>query len=86
MNSGTATAKTSKSRLSLENRVPNTVFVDPVSRFKGLEAHVVMWIGAESLTPENRETLYVGISRAKHLLHIVGGNDVSAFLSSPPAV
>jgi hypothetical protein len=72
---------------SLENRKSHSVFVDTVSRFKGLEAPIVIiWIGAESLTLENRETLYVGMSRAKHLLHIVGGDDVSAFLSSPPAV
>lgn len=70
---------------SLEQRIRNTIFVDTVNRFKGLEAPIViLWIGSESLLRENHETLYVGISRAKHLLHVVGGSDVKAFLSVRP--
>ncbi|CAG9234820.1 nuclease-related domain-containing DEAD/DEAH box helicase [Burkholderia vietnamiensis] len=67
---------------SLENRARNAIFVDTVSRFKGLEAPIViLWIGSESLTEESRETLYVGLSRAKHLLHVVGDETVKSFFT-----
>jgi len=49
------------------------VFVDTVGRFKGLEAQVViLWIGDEVIEEEQWEYLYVGATRAKSLLHVVG--------------
>lgn len=69
-------------RWSLEQRRPNSILVDTVSRFKGLESPIViLWLGSESLLTENRETLYVGLSRAKHLLHVIGDEEVSSFFS-----
>ncbi|WP_322008009.1 AAA family ATPase [Paraburkholderia tropica] len=69
---------------TLEQRRADSILVDTVSRFKGLEAHiVVLWLGSESLLPENRETLYVGLSRAKHVLHVIGDEEVASFFTSP---
>lgn len=49
------------------------VLVDTVARFKGLEAHaVVLWIGDEVVGDEHWETVYVGVTRAKSLLAVVG--------------
>jgi hypothetical protein len=49
------------------------VLVDTVARFKGLEAQaVVLWIGDEVVSDEQWETVYVGTTRAKSLLTIVG--------------
>lgn len=49
------------------------VLVDTVGRFKGLEAQaVVLWIGSEVVSEEQWETLYVGTTRAKSLLAVVG--------------
>lgn len=49
------------------------VLVDTVARFKGLEAQaVVLWIGDEVLNDEQWETIYVGTTRAKSLLNVVG--------------
>jgi hypothetical protein len=68
---------------SLEERLPNSIFVDTVSRFKGLESPVViLWLGSENLLPESPETLYVGLSRAKHLLHVVGDEEVASFFAT----
>src|SRR5690606_25323615 len=49
------------------------VTVDTVHRFKGLEAAVVFLWGIDGLAlQESRQTLYVGISRAKAMLCLVG--------------
>jgi hypothetical protein len=49
------------------------VLIDTVARFKGLEAQaVVLWIGDELVNEEQWETIYVGATRAKSLLTIVG--------------
>lgn len=49
------------------------VFVETVARFKGLEsAAVVLWLGDQLVGDEARETLYVGTTRAKSLLCVVG--------------
>lgn len=49
------------------------VLVDTVSRFKGLEAPVViLWLGDEIMDGGYQELLYVGITRAKSLLYVVG--------------
>lgn len=51
----------------------NSVLVDTVSRFKGLESPVViLWLGDETVTAEEWEVVYVGTTRAKSLLHVVG--------------
>lgn len=49
------------------------VLVDTVARFKGLEAQaVVLWVGDEVVDEANWETVYVGLTRAKSLLVVVG--------------
>lgn len=49
------------------------VLVDTVARFKGLEAQaVVLWVGDDVVDEAHWETLYVGTTRAKSLLNIVG--------------
>lgn len=49
------------------------VRVDTVGRFKGLEAQaVVLWIGDEVVDESQWETVYVGTTRAKSLLAVVG--------------
>tara|TARA_R110002051_G_scaffold2924_11_gene15440 strand:- start:8960 stop:10630 length:1671 start_codon:yes stop_codon:yes gene_type:complete len=57
----------------LEAYRPGSVTVDTVARFKGLERSIVILWGLDSCTPEkDRETLYVGMSRAKSLLFLCG--------------
>ncbi len=59
----------------------NHVLVDTVARFKGLEAHaVILWIDEEIITNKNFETVYVGATRAKTLLAIVGPQSSLKFL------
>jgi superfamily I DNA/RNA helicase len=49
------------------------VLVDTVARYKGLEAQaVVLWVGDEVIDEGHWETIYVGTTRAKSLLNIVG--------------
>ena len=51
----------------------NRVLVDTVSRFKGLEAQaVILWIGDELVSDNKWEMAYVGATRAKSALVIVG--------------
>jgi len=59
---------------SLEtHRVPNSLLVDTVARFKGLESPILFIWGLERLDPDiDREALYVGLSRAKSRLSLVG--------------
>ena len=62
-----------KTNWSFERRVPGTILVNTVARFKGLESPVVMlWIGEEVSAAAEGETVYVGTSRAKYLMHVVG--------------
>ena len=50
-----------------------SITVDTVAKFKGLERPVIiLWALDESDTDKDRETLYVGMSRAKSLLYICG--------------
>lgn len=57
----------------------NAISVDTVGRFKGLEAPVVvLWVGDEVIDDEQWEVLYVGTTRAKSLLYVVGTGKVSA--------
>lgn len=49
------------------------VLVDTVARFKGLEAQAaVLWLGDEVVDEKQWETVYVGTTRAKSLLAVVG--------------
>lgn len=49
------------------------VLVDTVARFKGLEAQaVVLWVGDEVVDESSWEIVYVGVTRAKTLLAVVG--------------
>lgn len=61
------------------------VLVDTVARFKGLEAHaVVLWVGDEVVDEAHWETLYVGTTRAKSLLNIVGSPKVVRAIRTHP--
>lgn len=66
---------------SFERRIPGTILVDTVARFKGLEAAIVLlWLGEEIANADEIETVYVGTSRAKYLLHVVGSPQACAAL------
>lgn len=57
----------------IEQRNDRTVVVTTVNKFKGLESDVVFLWGLDSIKlDEQREQLYVGLSRAKSILFIVG--------------
>lgn len=59
-----------------QHRVASTITVDTVARFKGLEAAVVILCGFESAKPSaEREMLYVGLSRAKSRVFLVGSKE-----------
>lgn len=52
---------------------PGSVTVDSVARFKGLERPIIILWGLDDCDPlADRETLYVGMSRAKSLLFLCG--------------
>ena len=52
---------------------PGKVLMETVKRFKGLEAPIVFLWGIDGLDPEkDAETLYVGLSRPKSILGLVG--------------
>lgn len=58
-------------------RRSNQILVDSVHRYKGLESDVViLWLGDKVLQSNEREIMYVGISRAKSLLVIVASSNV----------
>lgn len=55
------------------HRFPDGVVVDTVARFKGLEAAVVFLCGLDTaLSERHKELLYVGFSRAKSRVTLVG--------------
>jgi hypothetical protein len=55
----------------------NAVLVDTVARFKGLESQaVVLWLGDEVVEEGQWEAVYVGTTRAKSLLYVVGSATV----------
>ncbi len=55
--------------------VTGAVLLETYSRFKGLEAQaVVLWVGDEVVEEATWETVYVGTTRAKSLLAVVGSN------------
>lgn len=54
-------------------RGKNTVLIDTIQRFKGLESPIVILWGLDTIDLSQRqELLYVGMSRAKSLLVMVG--------------
>ena len=54
-------------------RSPNTVLIDTIQRFKGLESPIVILWGLDTVDlSKSQELIYVGISRAKSLLIVVG--------------
>ena len=56
-------------------RTDSNVLLDTVGRFKGLEAPVVVLWGIDGIDWErSEEMLYVGMSRAKSILVVVGTN------------
>ncbi|MGB3795929.1 MAG: ATP-binding domain-containing protein, partial [Alteraurantiacibacter sp.] len=57
----------------LEDFGPNVVTIDTVARFKGLERNIVILWAFDDLSAEHdRETFYVGMSRAKSSLYLCG--------------
>lgn len=57
----------------LEGYREGSLTVDTVRRFKGLERQVIILWGFDKADPEeDRETLYVGMSRATSALYVVG--------------
>ena len=65
---------------SIESRERrNGVLIDTVARFKGLESSIViLWVGDEVIEEAQWETIYVGVTRAKSLLYIVGSPAMDA--------
>jgi hypothetical protein len=58
-----------------KHRVDNTILVDTVKRFKGLESAVLFLWGFDDIElSKHQETIYVGISRAKSRLFVIGKN------------
>ena len=61
------------------------VLVDTVARFKGLEAQaIVLWVGDEVVDEAHLEIMYVGTTRAKSLLNIVGSQKCVSSLRAEP--
>jgi len=53
-----------------------SILVDTVGRYKGLESVVViLWLGEEIFFRNYREILYVGMTRAKSLLYVIGSKE-----------
>lgn len=60
-------------------RSSNTVLIDTIQRFKGLESPIVILWGLDTIDlSRNQELLYVGMSRAKSLLVIIGKPETCA--------
>lgn len=54
-------------------RANNTILIDTIQRFKGLESPIVILWGLDTIDlTRSEELLYVGMSRAKSLLIVVG--------------
>lgn len=54
-------------------RANNTVLIDTIQRFKGLESPIVILWGLDTIDlTRSEELLYVGMSRAKSLLIVFG--------------
>jgi hypothetical protein len=60
----------------IEDYGPGRLTVDTVARFKGLERGVIiLWAFDRRALSADRETLYVGMSRAKSALYLCGTRD-----------
>ena len=60
----------------VEDYGPGNLTVDTVARFKGLErAVVILWAFDGCDAERDRETLYVGMSRAKSVLYLCGSRE-----------
>lgn len=60
----------------LENYGPGVITVDTVARFKGLERPIIiLWALDGCTSTRDRETLYVGLSRAKTALYLCGSRE-----------
>jgi hypothetical protein len=58
--------------------LPSEVYVETVARFKGLESDILILWGLDELPEkEKKETLYIGMSRAKSLLVICASKKTS---------
>jgi hypothetical protein len=67
-----------------QHGLANAVLVETVNRFKGLEAAVIFLWGVTSLDPvRDRESFYVGTSRAKSRLILVGDDAACRKVMSP---
>ncbi|MEK3849152.1 hypothetical protein BK143_10970 [Paenibacillus peoriae] len=67
----------------IEQRNKSTIVVTTVNKFKGLESDVVFLWGLDSIIlKEQREQLYVGLSRAKSILIIVGNEQTCLYLQN----
>lgn len=61
-----------------------TLRTSTVFKFKGMESHVVVLTDLDKLdTPRDRRRAYVGMSRAKYALYILGNSDVLSEIVSP---
>lgn len=67
---------------SIEVHDPERVLMETVKRFKGLEAEIVfLWLSPVPNESDDRESLYVGLSRAKSMLYVVGTESACIALS-----
>jgi hypothetical protein len=63
-------------------RGENTVLIDTIQRFKGLEAPIVFLWGLDTINlSKHSELRYVGMSRAKSLLFIIAKSDTCTAIS-----
>ena len=59
-----------------------TIRTSTVFKFKGMESHVVVLTDLDKLdSPRDRRRAYVGMSRAKYALYVLGGPNVLAALT-----
>ena len=69
----------------LEEGVPgtNTVLIDTIQRFKGLESSIVILWGLDTIDlTQHQELLYVGMSRAKSLLIVVANSNSCSVINA----
>ena len=60
-----------------------TVLIETVHRFKGLEADAVILLLHDPHPEELRRLAYIGMSRARVLLHVIGPSSIRALLEWP---
>jgi superfamily I DNA and RNA helicase len=70
----------------VEEFSPGSLTVETVARFKGLErAVVILWAFDNCKVDTDRETLYVGMSRAKSVLYVCGSREACDRILMTPA-